>query len=368
MAARTLLQQAVPTTFGLKAAGWLVGVLDARSRLGRLTLPAQLGGAAGTLAVFGTSGDGGRAALRRGARSRRARAAVARASRARCRACGRARLPSHRRRRRSGSTSCCSRRRRSAKSRRRLEAASLDDAAQAESCTRGARARVRARRARAGAVLTDGEHEHERAAGAWHAEWNALSEALALAGGSRCGDPRLSRRPRGACGPHAREHERRPVRRARLRSSSAAFSRPAATRTTSARRASSSTVRSSATGRRSEARVRPRRRRRRARAGALRRPRHDDRDVGRAGARVRARTIACSASTIPATDARPSRTDGSPSTTSRARLLGLLDELGDRARLVLRPLARRHGRAMARSERARADRAPRARVHRRLAR
>jgi adenylosuccinate lyase len=33
-------------------------------------------------------------------------------------------------------------------------------------------------------VLTDGEYELERAAGAWHAEWNALSEALALAGGS----------------------------------------------------------------------------------------------------------------------------------------------------------------------------------------
>ena len=33
MAARTLLQQAVPTTFGLEAAGWLVGVLDARKRI-----------------------------------------------------------------------------------------------------------------------------------------------------------------------------------------------------------------------------------------------------------------------------------------------------------------------------------------------
>ena len=44
MPARTLLQQAVPTTFGLKAAGWLVDVLDARMRLGRLTLPVQLGG------------------------------------------------------------------------------------------------------------------------------------------------------------------------------------------------------------------------------------------------------------------------------------------------------------------------------------
>jgi 3-carboxy-cis,cis-muconate cycloisomerase len=44
----------VPTTFGLKAAGWLVGVLDARDRLAaiRATLPVQLGGAAGTLAGY----------------------------------------------------------------------------------------------------------------------------------------------------------------------------------------------------------------------------------------------------------------------------------------------------------------------------
>jgi 3-carboxy-cis,cis-muconate cycloisomerase len=28
------------------------------------------------------------------------------------------------------------------------------------------------------------EHEHERAAGAWHAEWAPLSEALALTGGA----------------------------------------------------------------------------------------------------------------------------------------------------------------------------------------
>src|SRR4051812_48735215 len=33
MAARTLLQQAVPTTFGLKAAGWLVAVHGARGAL-----------------------------------------------------------------------------------------------------------------------------------------------------------------------------------------------------------------------------------------------------------------------------------------------------------------------------------------------
>jgi len=34
------------------------------------------------------------------------------------------------------------------------------------------------------ALLASGEYEHERAAGAWHSEWNALSEALAFAGGA----------------------------------------------------------------------------------------------------------------------------------------------------------------------------------------
>ncbi|MFD7001208.1 3-carboxy-cis,cis-muconate cycloisomerase [Streptomyces mirabilis] len=52
MPGRTLTQHAVPTTFGLKAAGWRSLVLDARDRLAALRLPAQLGGAAGTLAAF----------------------------------------------------------------------------------------------------------------------------------------------------------------------------------------------------------------------------------------------------------------------------------------------------------------------------
>ena len=58
MAGRTLLQQAVPTTFGLKAAGWLVAVLDAGGRLAELEdrLPAELGGAAGTLSALGDRG------------------------------------------------------------------------------------------------------------------------------------------------------------------------------------------------------------------------------------------------------------------------------------------------------------------------
>ena len=66
MAGRTLTQHAVPTTFGLKAAGWRSLVLDARDRLAavRSALPAQFGGAAGTLAAVhafadadGTHGD-----------------------------------------------------------------------------------------------------------------------------------------------------------------------------------------------------------------------------------------------------------------------------------------------------------------------
>ncbi|MGW7203674.1 3-carboxy-cis,cis-muconate cycloisomerase [Streptomyces sp. NPDC054837] len=54
MPGRTLTQHAVPTTFGLKAAGWRSLVLDARDRITavRNALPAQLGGAAGTLAAF----------------------------------------------------------------------------------------------------------------------------------------------------------------------------------------------------------------------------------------------------------------------------------------------------------------------------
>ena len=48
---RTLTQHAVPITFGLKAAGWLTGILDARDQLDAITLPARLGGAAGSLAA-----------------------------------------------------------------------------------------------------------------------------------------------------------------------------------------------------------------------------------------------------------------------------------------------------------------------------
>jgi 3-carboxy-cis,cis-muconate cycloisomerase len=59
MTARTLLQPAVPITFGLKAAGWMTGIDEARALLAHVRsdrLAVQLGGAAGTLALLQESG------------------------------------------------------------------------------------------------------------------------------------------------------------------------------------------------------------------------------------------------------------------------------------------------------------------------
>ena len=59
MIGRTLLQQAVPVTFGLVAAGWLNSVDEAREGLAAVSarrLAVQFGGAAGTLASLGEHG------------------------------------------------------------------------------------------------------------------------------------------------------------------------------------------------------------------------------------------------------------------------------------------------------------------------
>jgi 3-carboxy-cis,cis-muconate cycloisomerase len=59
MIGRTLLQQAVPVTFGLVAAGWLTSLDEARAGLAAVSsrrLAVQFGGAAGTLAALGDQG------------------------------------------------------------------------------------------------------------------------------------------------------------------------------------------------------------------------------------------------------------------------------------------------------------------------
>ena len=59
MIGRTLLQQAVPVTFGLVAAGWLTSLDEAREGLAAVSsgrLAVQFGGAAGTLASLGDNG------------------------------------------------------------------------------------------------------------------------------------------------------------------------------------------------------------------------------------------------------------------------------------------------------------------------
>jgi 3-carboxy-cis,cis-muconate cycloisomerase len=60
MIGRTLLQQALPTTFGLKAAGWLADLDLARGRLAEVAVDlsdVQLGGAVGNLGAFGERGQ-----------------------------------------------------------------------------------------------------------------------------------------------------------------------------------------------------------------------------------------------------------------------------------------------------------------------
>ena len=59
LAGRTLLQDALPLTFGVKAATWLGGLHEAGAELARVRdhgLAAQLGGAVGTLAAYGDRG------------------------------------------------------------------------------------------------------------------------------------------------------------------------------------------------------------------------------------------------------------------------------------------------------------------------
>ena len=184
MAARTLLQQAVPTTFGYKAAGWLVGVVEARARLGALELPAQLGGAAGTLAALGNDGP---EVLRLYAAELDLREPT---------------LPWHTIRTPLVDLACAlagvagvaAKIARDVVLLAQTEVAEVAEGGGGASSTMPhkrnptnailADACARHARANAGVLLESAVQEHERAAGAWHAEWHALSTALAAAGGA----------------------------------------------------------------------------------------------------------------------------------------------------------------------------------------
>jgi 3-carboxy-cis,cis-muconate cycloisomerase len=181
MPARTLLQQAVPTTFGLKAAGWLVALLDARRQLFAWTPVAQLGGAAGTLALLDDRALDVLAAYARElglaepelpwhATRTPIRELVA-ACEALAGACGKVGLD--------------------LVLLAQTEVGEIrvqDGASSTMPHKRNPVAPVLARacalRVHALAQTFVAEHEHERAAGAWHAEWEALSDVLALTGGA----------------------------------------------------------------------------------------------------------------------------------------------------------------------------------------
>ena len=187
MAGRTLLQQAVPTTFGLKAAGWLAGLDEAAARL------AEVG-----------AEPPGRPARRRGRHAGRARRRRARRSpRGSRRELGLAEpvLPWHTDRTRSaelagalgaaaGAVGKVGPRRDAAAQNEVGEVAEgaprrvVGDGAQAQPGRGGQRARPRAAQAPGlvATLLAAMVQEHERAAGAWHAEWRPLRELLVAAG------------------------------------------------------------------------------------------------------------------------------------------------------------------------------------------
>ena len=184
MAGRTLLQQATPVTFGLKAAGWLVGVVQTRWVVADAELPLQLGGAAGTLAALGD----------RALEVRRLYADEV--------GLAEPPLPWHTMRvpvavlgaRLAIAAGVCEKIALDVALLAQSEVGEVREPADGRSSAmphkrnpvRSTLARACAIRARAaGGVLTAVlAQEHERAVGGWHAEWGALSDALAYAGGA----------------------------------------------------------------------------------------------------------------------------------------------------------------------------------------
>jgi 3-carboxy-cis,cis-muconate cycloisomerase len=186
IAGRTLLQQAVPTTFGLKAAGWLGGVIEARRGLRRIRkerLAVQLGGAAGTLAALGDSGPevarlfSDELGLAESAPWHTNRVRIAELGAALAVAAGAVAkigldvaLMSQTE---IGEVAEAEGGRSSAMPHKRNSIGSVLSV----SCARLVNGHV-------SVLVSSMPQEHERAAGAWHAEWPALSGALAFTAGA----------------------------------------------------------------------------------------------------------------------------------------------------------------------------------------
>jgi 3-carboxy-cis,cis-muconate cycloisomerase len=193
VAGRTLMQQALPTTFGLKAASWLVGVLDARRLLLEVRsrrLAVQLGGAVGTLASLGERGP----AVLRAFATELGLAEPA--------------VPWHTVRTRVAELGAALDITAGALGKIALDVTllaqtELGEVREPQAPGRGRSSTMPHKRNPIGSVLATAcarqvhalastlsaglAQEHERAAGAWQAEWPPLTGALALTGGAAAG-------------------------------------------------------------------------------------------------------------------------------------------------------------------------------------
>lgn len=187
--ARTLLQHAVPTTFGLKCAGWLVALDEVRIELGRVResrLAVQLGGAGGTLAALD---DAGLAVLAHLAEELGLAEPV---------------IPWHTDRNAVGRLAAALGLTAATLGKISLDVVLLAQTEVGEVAEggvgRGGSSTLPQKRNPVGAVLARaasqrapglvatllaaGVQEHERAAGAWHAEWETMRDLLHLVGGA----------------------------------------------------------------------------------------------------------------------------------------------------------------------------------------
>jgi 3-carboxy-cis,cis-muconate cycloisomerase len=185
MAGRTLLQQAVPVTFGLKAAGWLVALREAADDLARVRrerLAVQLGGAAGTLDGWG---DAGPALVERFAAELGLPAPP---------------LPWHTNRTRIAALTgaLATTAGVAGKVARDVTLLAQSEVGEVAEAAPGGSSAMPHKRNPVAAVATVAAavqapglaatlyatmvHEHERAAGAWHAEWRPLRELLVVTG------------------------------------------------------------------------------------------------------------------------------------------------------------------------------------------